>query len=101
MKAAKEKILAFLIANKKYRKSDRTLMARIWYEDLLHRIHDMSALDFLNELAKDNLSNWESMTRIRRKIQEEYPELKDPDITKKREALELEYKIQYSPRDTL
>ena len=41
------------------------------------------------------------MTRIRRKIQEEYPELKDPDIAKKRADLEFEYRMEYGPRDTL
>ena len=36
----KKKIKDLLRSNKKYRKSDRVLMARIWYEDLGYKIHE-------------------------------------------------------------
>lgn len=101
MSAKKEKIEAFLKANKKYRKSDKVLMSRIWYEDLINRIYDMTALEFLLELSRGNLSSWETMTRLRRQIQKEHPELRDPDVYEKRKDLEFEYRMQYGPRDSL
>tara|TARA_R100001163_G_C4986854_1_gene140910 strand:- start:250 stop:525 length:276 start_codon:yes stop_codon:yes gene_type:complete len=90
-----------LESNKKYRKSDPVLMARLWYDHLSHKINSMTALDLLMELSKGNLPNWESNTRVRRKLQEDYPELKDEKTFKLREEKELEYKTRYSARDTL
>ena len=88
-----KKIKALLESNKKYRKSDAVLMARLWYDHLSHKLNSMTALDLLMMLSKGELPNWESITRARRKIQSENPEL--------REERELEFRTRYSSRDTL
>jgi hypothetical protein len=96
-----EQVKSLLESNKKYRKSDRVLMARVWYDHLSHKVNSMSALDLLMELSKGNLPNWESITRVRRKIQEDNPDLRDEKTFKLREERELEFRTQYSARDTL
>ena len=97
----KKKIKDLLRSNKKYRKSDRVLMARIWYEDLGYKIPEMSAIEILMELSKGNLSNWETITRLRRKIQSENLELRDEAIYNARMDLEFEYRTNYGRKDTL
>jgi hypothetical protein len=61
----------------------------------------MTALDLLMMLSKGDLPNWESITRARRKIQSENPELRDEETFKLREERELEFRTRYSVRDTL
>ena len=96
-----KKINALLESNKKYRKSDAILMARLWYDHLSHKLNSMTALDLLMMLSKGELPNWESITRARRKIQSENPELRDEETFRLREERELEFRTQYSIRDTL
>ena len=96
-----KKIKALLESNKKYRKSDPVLMARLWYDHLSHKLNSMTALDLLMMLSKGELPNWESITRARRKIQSENPELRDEETFRLREERELEFRTQYSLRDTL
>tara|TARA_R100000742_G_C4271228_1_gene90101 strand:- start:1003 stop:1299 length:297 start_codon:yes stop_codon:yes gene_type:complete len=97
----KKKIKALLESNKKYRKGDWVLMARIWYDHLSHKVNSMTALDLLMMLSKGELPNWESITRARRKIQSENPELRDEETFRLREERELEFRTRYSSRDTL
>tara|TARA_R100001510_G_C7655938_1_gene215482 strand:+ start:4550 stop:4846 length:297 start_codon:yes stop_codon:yes gene_type:complete len=96
-----KKIKALLKSNKKYRKSDAILMARVWYDHLSHKVGSMTALDLLMMLSKNELPNWESITRARRKIQSENPELRDEETFRLREERELEFRTRYSSRDTL
>ena len=96
-----KKIKALLESNKKYRKSDAILMARLWYDHLSHKLNSMTALDLLMMLSKGELPNWESITRARRKIQSENPELRDEETFKLREERELEFRTRYSSRDFL
>ena len=96
-----KKIKALLESNKKYRKSDAILMARVWYDHLSHKVNSMTALDLLMMLSKNKLPNWESITRARRKIQSENPELRDEETFRLREERELEFRTRYSSRDTL
>ena len=96
-----KKIKALLESNKKYRKSDAILMARLWYDHLSHKLNSMTALDLLMELSKGNLPNWESITRVRRKLQSENPDLRDEEVFRLREERELVFRTQYSLRDTL
>jgi len=96
-----KKIKALLESNKKYRKSDAILMARVWYDHLSHKVNSMTALDLLMMLSKNELPNWESITRARRKIQSENPELRDEETFRLREERELEFRTRYSSRDTL
>jgi hypothetical protein len=101
LKGKKRQVKKLLESNLKYRKSDRVLMARVWYDHLSHKVSSMTALDLLMELSKGNLPNWESITRVRRKLQSENPDLRDEEVFKLREEKELEFRTQYSLRDTL
>ena len=69
----KSKIMDLLVSNPFYQKSDNALLARIWYDHLKFKINDMSAIDLLTELKKGNLPNHKSITRLRRKIQNDSP----------------------------
>lgn len=95
------KIMDLLISHKKYRASDNVLLARVWHDHLKYKIKDMSAVDLLNALAKGNLPNHKTITRIRRKLQSQNNYLKDKQVAKLRKDLELEYKMQYSAPDSL
>jgi len=97
----KEKVKTLLISDKKYRKSDNQLMARMWYDQIFDKIHRMTAIDLLIELANGNLKNWDSVTRMRRKIQEDNPGLRDKKVYDLRMEQELEYRMLYGPKDTL
>lgn len=97
----KSKIMDLLVSNSAYKKSDNALMARIWYDHLKFKINDMSAIDLLTELKKGNLPNHKSITRLRRKIQNEYPHLKDKHVSHLRKEQEIEWKMKYSAPDTL
>ena len=97
----KKKVKDLLRSNKKYRQSDNVLMARVWYDAILHKVNGMTALDLLLMLSKGDLPNWESITRVRRKLQSEYPELRDEETFRLREERELEFRTKYSARDTL
>tara|TARA_R100000388_G_C7103448_1_gene93185 strand:+ start:160 stop:441 length:282 start_codon:yes stop_codon:yes gene_type:complete len=93
--------MELLISDKKYRASDNVLLARIWHDHLKYKIKDMSALDLLNSLAKGNLPNHKTITRIRRDLQSQNNFLKDKKVDKLRKDLELEHKMQYSTSDSL
>lgn len=97
----KKRIKDLLRSNKKYCKSDNTLMARVWYDDLAEKINSMNALEFLLELSKGKLTNWDSVTRARRKLQSEDPTLRDEKVFELRAKKELDYRMKFSSRDTL
>ena len=62
-----------LISSPKLRDNDRQLVANVWFVQINkdQNIKTMSAKDFLHELAKGNVLSSESITRCRRKLQEE------------------------------
>ena len=63
--------------NSDLRDSDSKLMARIWYDEVEASLGIIeTAEELLIALSKGQLTNWESATRCRRKIQEEVPELR-------------------------
>tara|TARA_R100000656_G_scaffold114311_1_gene86694 strand:+ start:129 stop:473 length:345 start_codon:yes stop_codon:yes gene_type:complete len=85
----------------KYQRSDLALMSRIWFDDV-NRIHygginQITALKFLDMLRNGELTKSESVTRCRRKLQAQYPELRDDAVYKGRKDKEKEMceKLQY------
>ena len=62
-----------LISSPKLRDNDQQLVANVWYVQTRDacNIENMTAKDFLHELAKGNVMSSESITRCRRKLQEE------------------------------
>jgi hypothetical protein len=74
-----KKVKNLLQRNPRLRESDAALMSRIWWNDLVARGLDpnsISATDFFVLLADKKLSSYEGITRGRRKIMEECPELR-------------------------
>ena len=53
------------------------------------------------DLAKGNLPNWESITRARRQVQSDNPDLRDEKTFRLREERELEFRTQYSAGVTM
>lgn len=104
MKEMRNRVKKLLAENVKYQKSDLTLMARIWFDDLkaIHYdgdIEDVSAIHFLNYLVDGHLIHWESATRIRRKLQAKYKELRDEDTYKGRKEEEIKWRDRFSPME--
>lgn len=75
-----DKVKTFLQAHPHLRDSDKRLVANVWAVDLTskfdRKIEDISALEFLNTLAEGNLTNYDSITRARRKVQETNADLR-------------------------
>jgi hypothetical protein len=72
-----------LLEDEKYRDSDRKLCCKIWSIELCGSIEGtrrLSAFDFFCEYSKPNaqskLTSTASIERVRRKLQEEFPELR-------------------------
>lgn len=63
------------------RDSDHKLVAWIWRQELKNHWGD----DVINLLNMDKLTNWESIARVRRKIQEENPELRGSEYEKRKD----------------
>ena len=98
----RNRVKKLLAENVKYQKSDLTLMARIWFDDLkaIHYggdIEDVSAIHFLNYLVDGHLTQWESATRVRRKLQSKHKELRDEDTYKGRKEEETKWRDRFSP----
>ena len=72
-----KRIKNYLINNPKLRDSDNKLMARVWYDEMqASKGLIETAEEFLVAVSNKQLTSWESATRCRRKIQENFPELK-------------------------
>jgi hypothetical protein len=97
----RNRVKKLLAEDDKYKKSDYSLMARIWYDDLkvIHydQIEDITAVDFLNHLVNGDLTKWETATRIRRKLQSKFKELRDEETYKGRKEEERKWKHRFSP----
>ncbi len=73
----KEEIKKLLNKYPPYKNSDSRLMAHFWAEEISKKnidINKITARDFLKMFAKSQLTNPETIRRMRAKIQEESPE---------------------------
>ncbi len=66
------KVFSVLTDNPATRDDDRLLLQQIWLKE--SKAHTLE--EFLMELVNGDLSNAESLTRMRRKIQEKHPALR-------------------------
>tara|TARA_R110000787_G_scaffold205301_1_gene315713 strand:- start:231 stop:551 length:321 start_codon:yes stop_codon:yes gene_type:complete len=86
-----KKLLSEKIA---YQKSDLALVSRIWFDDLKkiksNNINSTGSIEFLQLFRDGHLTNHESITRCRRKLQAEYPELRDESVYKGRAKVKLQ-----------
>jgi len=72
-----KRIKNYLINNPILCDSDNKLMARIWFDEIQASQGLIeTAQELLIAVSKKQLTSWESATRCRRKLQEEYPELR-------------------------
>ena len=78
MKKIKQDIKNLLIQDKRYRDDDALLVCRFYYNKCggEEAFKTMSAINLLNLLAKKSLPFPDSITRVRRKLQEQEPELR-------------------------
>ena len=67
-----------LIKHPRYRDDDNKLISFIWWKHLKNNNipEDIIAMDFLQLYAKNELPQADAITRARRKVQEENPELR-------------------------
>ena len=80
IKELQSKVKRLLESKEAYRDSDAALMARMWYDDYdrlgLGIRKDENFVSFLIALKDGLLTNWDSATRCRRKVQEQFPHLR-------------------------
>ena len=85
------KVKALLQRDSRLREADSALMARVWWNDLIKTGFDpseMSATDFFVRLAHNQMPSYESITRARRKVMEECPELRGPKYSARKKKAE-------------
>ena len=72
-----DEVEKFLKNHKVLRDSDERLMANIWRKYIgINSIEFLNATDILKMLSKGELPSYESISRCRRKLQEEFPNLR-------------------------
>jgi hypothetical protein len=74
IKNVKEVVEHFLKNKPKTRDSDNLLITFIWAKELGDDLDKMTAIDFLNKFSANELPNFESIRRMRQKLQELNPE---------------------------
>ena len=75
MKNMLDKVVNLLTKHPSLRDSDERLTANIWYNHTMN-IDEIDAITLLSRFAEGKLPSYESISRCRRKIQEEQPELR-------------------------
>jgi hypothetical protein len=90
IKQLRPMVLELLTKNPKYRDSDKMLCARLWSTQLggVDKLKTLSTFDFLITFSQPNskLYNVVSIVRVRRKLQEELPELRGTKYKEKHDA---------------
>jgi len=101
-KLMQQRIKKLLAAEWRYRVSDNSLMARVWYDDLVAQgksVSNMTGVEVLLEIQKGNLTNWETATRVRRKLQAKHKELREEDVYKGRIEEADKWRKRFSPKN--
>tara|TARA_Y100001951_G_scaffold79740_1_gene67616 strand:- start:345 stop:665 length:321 start_codon:yes stop_codon:yes gene_type:complete len=71
------------------RDSDERLMATMWFKHIGEdKVKDLTAINLLQKLSDGQLPSYESISRCRRKIQEEIPELRGEKWKERHDAEE-------------
>ena len=71
------------------RDSDEKLMATVWFKHIGEdKVNNLTAINLLQKLADRELPSYESISRCRRKIQEEIPELRGEKWKERHDAEE-------------
>ena len=75
MKNMLDKVINLLTKHPSLRDSDERLTANIWYNNIKN-VKEINAITLLSRFAEGKLPSYESISRCRRKVQEEKPELR-------------------------
>jgi len=75
MKNMLDKVINLLTKHPSLRDSDERLAANIWYNNIKN-VDEIDAITLLSRFAEGKLPSYESISRCRRKIQEEKPDLR-------------------------
>jgi len=88
-----DEVEKYLRKHKVLRDSDDRLMANIWAQYIGH-IEFLNAKDILSMLSRSELPSYESISRCRRKLQEEFPELRGEKWLKRHNKTSKDVKIE-------
>ena len=90
LKDVKTKVEQLLINNPKTRDCDNLLVATYYFYESggKEALQSQSAFDFLKKMSNGELTSFESISRARRKIQEQYPELRGNNYKERKSASE-------------
>lgn len=84
-----ETVRKLLSTTPEYRDDDRRLVAHVWMNQCggIEKLKNLSAYDFLKSYCRNKgiLSSHDSITRARRKVQEQSPELRGNNYYKRME----------------
>ena len=70
----KDEVIKLLKSNPHLKDDDNKLIANIWYSQIKDKQY--TAFEFLELFSEGKVANPQSIRRIRRKLQEEFPELR-------------------------
>lgn len=88
------KVLNILTKKPELRDSDDKLAALIWFHELKEKgISHETAYQIARIIGKGELTSFESISRSRRKVQEEYPELRGK-LYAKRQGRQKDVRLQ-------
>lgn len=76
LKPVRERVKNLLEKKPHLRDDDQKLIANIWYQDNENKIFAGTADQLLRALADGKLTNFESIRRVRQKLQEQHPSLR-------------------------
>lgn len=87
LKDVKTKVEELLINNPNTRDSDNLLVATFYFYEIggKDKLMNTSAYDFLKEMSAGRLTSFESISRARRKLQEQNPSLRGKSYNEKQE----------------
>jgi len=105
-KLLKARVESLLMVKPDNRDNDDKLISNIWYEEATERygwIPSGSELfQFLHDLSQGEFTSPESITRARRKVQEENPGLRGEKYKKRHENQEnVKWQLGYNPKNDL
>tara|TARA_Y100000296_G_scaffold62060_1_gene72020 strand:+ start:133 stop:441 length:309 start_codon:yes stop_codon:yes gene_type:complete len=88
MKNMLDKVINLLTKHPSLRDSDERLAANIWYNNIKN-VDEIDAITLLSRFAEGKLPSYESISRCRRKIQEEKPDLRGKKWAKRHSKQQL------------
>lgn len=85
------KVEVLLRAEPKYRDNDCALWSRVVTNHLggIGRLQEMTAYELLKMVTAHQLPSYESISRVRRKLQEEFPELRGEGYKKRQDKTKV------------